>query len=198
MREKGSEARGERRLGRAGRPARPASWLLLNSDHKAPSQHEAHGHPATGDHRSRRPCSLPGSERPQAPTTGLQFPQGPRGKAASKSGSKTPSLGRAGDTQPGPNSSAAASVPVPVMDRGTPASPLVSAVDPASSWPHLEPLLYQGVFTRPLHPSLHPLKRKPPGHPAVAPGALPHPLFPCGFLGAEGSWGHLLSPRGER
>nr|XP_020735104.1 basic proline-rich protein-like [Odocoileus virginianus texanus] len=102
----GSEARGERRPGRAGRPARPLSRVPLNSDREAPSQHEAHASPGA-----------------------------------------SPSAG--------------------------------------------------GVHT-PSAPKLHPLKRKPPGHPAMAPGALPHPLFPCGFLGAEGSWGHLLSPHSEQ
>lgn len=65
------------------------------------------------------------------------------GTAASKSSSKTPLLGRAGDPQLGPNSITAASLPVPRTDGVPPPSLPVSAAGPAASWPHLEPL-----FTR--------------------------------------------------
>ena len=77
------------------------------------------------------------------PLPGLSFRGGIVGTTASKSGSKTLLLRRAGDPQSGPNSIATASLPVPRTDRAPLPSPPVSAAGPAASWPHLEPL-----FTR--------------------------------------------------
>lgn len=163
---------------------------------RCPPQTEPTGTPTRSPPKPPGPAALPGSERPQAPTARTQFPRGHSGNDGFQVWFQD-TLAQEGWGPPVWTQQHCHGLPSCPEDRqGTPAQPPGLRCWPRSLLASPGASLYQELLTRPLHPSLLLLKCEPPGHSSVAPRGLPlHPLFPCGFLGSRGSWGHFLSPR---